>query len=131
VNYPVPLATDPGHHIGGRLNRFINLPVEWQQKPSSGLDRIKAEALAFGTGMRSLDLAREAIELFPSLGWPLDSVRYLVPVFGQATPWTRELALVWGVGLNVANLWAFDHICLLNLEVPERPLERRSFVTTA
>jgi hypothetical protein len=58
-------------------------------------------------------------------------VRYLVPVFGVATPWHRELALARGAGLHTNNLWAFDHICLFNLDVPERGLERRSFVQTA
>src|SRR5262249_18375318 len=59
VNYPAPLSTTPT--TGGRLNRFINLPVEWQTQATSGLDTAKIEALGFTTGMRSLDLAREAI----------------------------------------------------------------------
>jgi hypothetical protein len=87
---------------------------------------MKVEALAFSTGLRSLDLARQAIELFPAFGWPLGALRYLVPVFGSADPWQRELALVWGAGMPFANLWAFDHVCLFNLDVPEGPLERRS-----
>jgi hypothetical protein len=78
--------------------------------------------------MRNLDLARQAIELFPGFGWPLASVRYLLPVFGSATPWNRELALAIGAGVTTNNLWAFDHICLYNLDVPERGLERRSTV---
>ena len=123
VDYPAVVGGN-----GGRLNRFVNLPVEWQQQPSSGFDSVKVEALAFSTGLRDLDLAREAIELFPSFGWPLGALRYLVPVFGFATSWERELALVWGAGLPFANLWAFDHICLFNLGVPERTLERRSVV---
>jgi hypothetical protein len=114
--------------VGGRLNRFINLPVEWQQQPSSGLDRVKVEALAFGTSMRDLDLAGQAIDLFPSFGWPLSALRYLVPVFGSATPWARELDLVWSAGIPVANLWALDHVCLYNLSVPEPSLDRRSVV---
>ncbi len=130
VNYPTPVPAN-APYLGGRLNRFINLPAEWQNKTTSGLDRMKVEALAFSSSMRSLDLAREAIELFPGFGWPTDSVRYLVPVFGVATPWHRELALAHGAGLRTNNLWAFDHICLFNLEVPERGLERRSFVQTA
>lgn len=123
VDYPVPTGG-----TGGQLNYYVNLPVEWQQQPTSGFDSLKVEALAFSTGMRSLDLAREAIDLFPSLGWPLGSLRYLVPVFGIATPWERELALVWAAGIPLANLWAFDHICLYNLDVPEHTLERRSTV---
>ena len=129
VNYPVPIPI--GNPVeGGRLNRFINLPVEWQQQSSSGLDRMKVEALAFGSSMRDLNLAREAIDLFPSFGWPLSAVRYLVPVFGSATPWLRELALVRSAGIPVANLWALDHVCLYNLAVPEGSLDRRSVVKT-
>jgi hypothetical protein len=125
VNYPTVVGGN-----GGQLNNFVNLPVEWQQQSTSGLDTVKVEALAFSTGLRDLDLARQAIELFPRFGWPLAALRYLVPVFGFADPWERELALVWGAGLPYANLWAFDHVCLFNLDVPERPMERRSFVKT-
>ncbi len=123
VNYPSPLADS----LGGRLNYFVNLPVEWKTPETGGLDRIKVEALAFATGMRNLNLSREAIELFPGFGWPVDRLRYLVPVFGSACPWVRELALARGAGLKTNNLWAFDHVCLYNLQVPEGQLERRSF----
>jgi hypothetical protein len=121
VNYPTPLATG-----GGQLNRFVNLPIEWQTKSSSGLDRMKVEALAFATSLRNLNLAREAIGLFPGFGWPLSSLTYLVPVFGSATPWIRELSLARAAGIATANLWALDHVCRYNLTVPERPLDRRS-----
>jgi hypothetical protein len=125
VNYPTPLGSPP---IGGQLNRAINLPVEWQLPSTSGFDTIKVEGLAFATSLRNLNLAREAIALFPGFGWPLADVRYLVAVFGVATPWLRELNLVRVAGLPVANLWAFDHICLYNLDVPEFQAQRRSFV---
>jgi hypothetical protein len=124
VNYP---SVVPGAGIGGRLNYAVNLPLEWKTQPGSGLDRMKIEALAFGSGLRNLNLAREAAELFPGFGWPRDRLRYLVPVFGSACPWVRELGLAAGVGIPANNLWAFDHICLYNLEVPEAPLDRRSF----
>jgi len=125
VNYPTPVGG-----LGGQLNRFVNLPVEWQQQSTSGLDTVKTEALAFATSLRDLDLAIQAVDLFPNFGWPLGSLRYLVPVFGIADPWERELALVWGAGLPFANLWALDHVCLYNLDVPERTLERRAIVKT-
>jgi hypothetical protein len=127
VNYPAPVPT-VSPIVGGQLNRFVNLPAEWQLKPSSGLDRIKVEALSFGTAMRDLNLVRQTVDLFPDFGWPLASLKYLVPVFGSATPWVRELAIARGAGIAVNNLWAFDHICLFNLSVPEPPLERRSTV---
>jgi len=126
VNYPSLLGPAPS--IGGQLNRYVNLPAEWQTPSTSGLTRIKVEALAFASSLRNLDLARQAILLFPGFGWPQGQLRYLVPVFGVASPWTRELALALGAGITTNNLWAFDHICLYNLQVPEGTLERRSFV---
>ena len=126
VNYPSSLATG-----GGKLNFAVNLPAEWKTQPTSGLDRMKIEALAFATGLRNLDLAREAIELFTNFGWQRSLLRYMVPVFGYAIPWQRELALVWASGLDAANFWAFDHICLFNLNVPEPQLERRSVISAA
>jgi hypothetical protein len=123
VNYPTPVGG-----VGGQLNRFVNLPVEWQVQSTSGLDTLKVEAFAFATSLRDLNLARQAVDLFPNFGWPRSLLRYLVPVFGIADPWERELALVWAAGLPLANLWAFDHVCLFNLRVPEHPLERRSIV---
>lgn len=125
VNYPTPVGG-----TGGQLNRFVNLPVEWQQQPSSGLDSMKVEALSFATSLRDLDLSNQAIRLFPGFGWPLSALRYLVPVFGSADPWERELALVWAAGIPLANLWALDHVCLFNLGVPEAQMERRSVVKT-
>ena len=123
VNYPGVVGG-----VGGQLNRYVNLPVEWQQQATSGLDSLKVEALAFAASQRNLDLSMQAIQLFPGFGWPLAALRYLVPVFGSAIPWERELALVWSAGLPFANLWALDHVCLFNLDVPERQLERRSVV---
>lgn len=130
VNYPTRLPSGR-YDLGGRLNRFVNLPVEWEEKASSGLDTMKVEALAFATGMRNLDLVREAANLFPALGWPVSSLRYLLPVFGSATPWHRELALAHEAGVRQSTLWAYDHICLYNLEVPEKTLDRRSVVKAA
>jgi hypothetical protein len=130
VNHQTPAPVN-APYLGGRLNRYINLPVEWQVKATSGFDRIKTEALAFTTGMRDLNLANEGIHLFLDFGWPTDSLRYLVPVFGIAMPWHKEVALARGAGIPFLNLWAWDHICLYNLAVPEQGLDRRSFASVA
>ena len=127
VNYPTPVpAAAP--QTGGQLNRFVNLPVEWLQQPISGFDTVKVEALAFSSGMRDLDLGSRGDGAFPLFWLATQCPPYLVPVFGLAAPWERELALVWGAGIRIASLWAFDHVCLFNLAVPERMLDRRSFV---
>jgi hypothetical protein len=112
VNHPHPAGI---HQLGGALNRFVNLPVEWETKPTSGLDSIKTEALDFGAWSRNLDLARTAIELPFTLGWPKDSVRHLVPVFRCGYAWEKEMAIAASVGVETINLWAFDHVCIYGL----------------
>jgi hypothetical protein len=119
VNHPEPAGI---HNLGGALNRFINLPVEWETKPGSGLDRIKMEALDFGAWSRNLDLAKTAIRLPLELGWPADSVRYLVPVFRGGYPWEKEVEAAHALGVSAVNLWAFDHVCLYGW--PLRPGSR-------
>jgi len=114
VNHPVPAGV---HNLGGALNRYVNLPVEWEQKPGSGFDTMKMEALDFGAWSRNLGLAHTAIRLPLDLGWPQDSVRYLVPVFRPANAWIREYQLARAEGVPVVNLWAYDHVCLYGLEV--------------
>ena len=114
VNYPGPVV--PGSEIGGQLNYFVNLPLEWEQQTTSGLDRIKIEALQFGTAFRSLDLANQAIDLFPNFGWPRSALRYLTPIFGTFQAWQTETGLAFSANLNAVNLWAFDHLCLYNLD---------------
>ncbi|MCC7153444.1 MAG: hypothetical protein IT161_02650 [Bryobacterales bacterium] len=109
VNHPVPAGV---HNLGGRLNRFVNLPVEWESKPASGFDRFKLEALDFGAWSRNLDLSFQAIQFPVQLGWPRDSIRIMVPVFRGSYPWEQEITRARDLGLNAVNLWAFDHVCL-------------------
>ncbi|MDQ2900378.1 MAG: hypothetical protein M3Y07_11345 [Acidobacteriota bacterium] len=124
VNHPTPVGPDRAR--GGRLNRFINFPVEWESKTSAGFDVLKMEALAFGSTFRDLDLARTAIRFPIDLGWPLDSIRYLIPVFGPATPWEKEWAIATGEGIPITNLWAFDQVSIFGLRVREMGLPGRS-----
>ena len=78
VNHPTPAGV---HLIGGRLNRFVNLPAEWERKATSGLDRLKIEALDFGAWSRDLELSRAAVFFGISLDWPKDSLRHLLAGF--------------------------------------------------
>lgn len=116
VNHPTPAGV---HQLGGALNYFINFPVEYHVKASSGLDTIKMEALDFGAWTRSLDLSRTAIEFPIDLGWPKDSIRYLVPVFRGGSAWEKEYLEAKGQGIPVINFWAFDHFNLYNLNCRE------------
>ena len=116
VNHPTPAGV---HQLGGALNYFINFPVEYQDKSGSGLDTLKMEALDFGAWSRSLDLSRTAIEFPILLGWPKDSLRYLVPVFRGGSAWEKEYMEAKGQGIPVINFWAFDHFNIYNLNCRE------------
>lgn len=119
VNHPTPAGV---FNLGGALNRFVNLPTEWETRPGSGLDTLKMEALDFGAWSRNLDLARSAIRLPLDLGWPKEHVRYLVPVFRPYSAWEKEYMIAVSEGIPFINLWAFDHVCLYNLRL-ERPVQ--------
>ena len=114
VNHPQLAGIN---QLGGSLNRFVNLPVEWEQKQTSGLDRLKIEALDFGASNKNMDLVKTAIRFAVDLGWPRDSLRYLVPIFKAAYPWEKEYRTAKGLGYAAVNLWAFDHICIFGLEI--------------
>jgi len=116
VNHPTPAGV---HQLGGALNYFINFPVEYESKVGSGLDTLKMEALDFGAWTRSLDLSRTAIEFPIVLGWPKDSIRYLVPVFRGGSAWEKEYLEAKGQGIPQINFWAFDHFNLYNLNCRE------------
>jgi hypothetical protein len=118
VNYPRPAGV---HHIGGRLNRFVNFPVEWEAKATSGLDRLKIEALDFGAWSRDLELSRAAVFFGTSLNWPKDSLRHLLPVFQPGYAWRKECQTALGEGVPAVTLWAFDHICLFGIDPDPAP----------
>ena len=69
----------------------------------------------FGAWSRDLNLTR-AVVVFPrELGWPLDAVRHMVPVFRPGYPWEKEFLTALGEGVSTVNLWALDHVCLYGL----------------
>jgi hypothetical protein len=116
VNYPTPVGP-AGAQVGGQLNNFVNIPVEWQSSTTAGFDLLKIEALSFGSTARSLDLANAAITTGFAVSWPSAARRYLVPVFGTASPWQKEVNLAILSGYPIVNLWAFDHICLYGWDI--------------
>jgi hypothetical protein len=123
VNHPEPAGV---HGVGGRLNRFVNLPVEWERKETAGFDRFKIEALDFSAWSRNLDLARLCLRLPLELGWPAADSRALLAVFRGSYPWQREVEFAEELGYGQIVLWAFDHVCLFGLGVEERSKGRAS-----
>lgn len=122
VNHPVPSGI---HNLGGRLNNFINFPIEWDHKTTAGFDRLKVEALDFGAWCRDLDLALTAPRFALDIGWTGADVRHMIPIFVAGYPWEKEVQRSLALGIAAVNLWAFDHICIFNLD----PLPGRALVT--
>lgn len=120
VNYPAVVGV---HNLGGRLLNFINFPVEWRHQETSGFDTLKVEALDFGSSSRNLDLVRDAVNFPIDTGWSKPALRYMIPIFNGGCPWRQEYRIARQAGIPYINLWAFDHVCIFNLDltVPGRP----------
>jgi hypothetical protein len=118
VNHPTPTALAG---LGGAMNRYVNLPSQWQALSGSGLNRMKMESLAFGATERSLTMAKQAIAfpLTAPLTWPLADTAYLMPIFNGGCPWPLEFLAALGTATPLVNLWAFDHYCLLSWPLPK------------
>lgn len=116
VNHPQPAGI---HNLGGALNRFVNLPVEWTSKAQSPFDRFKIEALDFSAWSRNLDLSRQSMEFAAGLDWPRESIRAMIAVFRGGTPWRKEAAIARQLGYGAVSLWAFDHVCIYGLSLGE------------
>ena len=115
VNYPVTNSFG----IGGALNHYVNFPAEFAAPATSGLDRIKMEALSSGSQERNFDKIKAAImfPLLPPNSWARDSVAWLVAWFNGGCPWQREYLLASGI-VSIVNFWAFDHLALLSWPLP-------------
>jgi len=126
VNNPVP---SPIYNVGGRLNRYVNLPGEYEQKFGSGLDRLKMEALSFGATDRNLDKAQQTAR-FPytaPMAWSRADVRYLIPWFNGGCPWVNEFLMASRELLPNLSFWAWDHLNLFGWRLP-LPVEARRSV---
>lgn len=117
VNYPRPVGR---YQLGGQLNHYVNVAGQFTSPSTAPFDALKIEALDFGSGTRSTDLAREAIRWpWTRMEWPKHLVRYLVPLFNGGCPWQREYLDARDAGVAAVNLWAFDHLCLFGWPADE------------
>jgi len=120
--YDVNSPTQDQYGVGGRLNRYVNLPAEYQQQSDSGLDRLKMEALSFGSQERNFAKAYEAMT-FPwtsPMAWTRATSAYLIPWFNGGCPWDREWLAVSDAAVNPSwiGFWAIDHLCSFGWPLP-------------
>ena len=116
---------------GGRLNAAVNLPPQWLAQVGSGLESFKVEALSWSATYLDMDRAQQAIvfALTPPMSWNTGNVAYLVPWFNGTCPWPREFLSASSRGINIINLWAYDHLSLMSWPVPlPISLERTGFM---
>jgi hypothetical protein len=128
VNFsPCYSSSDLPYPIGGRLVRYVNLPSQFNTKAGSSLDRLKMEALAWGTSYRHLDNALATIAFpYTVLTWAKADTRYLIPWQNGGCAWPAEFRACLSQATPVVNFWAFDHICLFSWSQAMPALLRRS-----
>jgi hypothetical protein len=97
-----------------QLNRYTNLPPEWEARTGSGFDTFMVEGFQYAGIERNLDKVRwMAGYPFEVLAWPRECCRYLMGVFNAGWPWVRDAASAKKSGLLMIRIWAIDHLCLL------------------
>ena len=109
-----------------RLNRYINLPLEWETKSGSGFDTFLIEGFQFAGVDRNLDKVRwMAGYPFEVLSWPRSASRYLMGHFNPGWPFARDYLTARRALVPLIKIWAYDHLCLYARSLP-LPSESRS-----
>jgi hypothetical protein len=109
-----------------RLNRYINLPTEWETQSGSGFETFLIEGFQFAGIDRNLDKVRwMAGYPFEVLSWPRSASRYLAGNFNPGWPFARDYLATRRTLVPLIKLWAYDHLCLYARRLP-LPSECRS-----
>ena len=116
INWPTSYVDPMGvlPPIGGQLNRYVNLPTDYCAS-GSDINRLKMEALAWGTTYRNLANALATFNFYATdTTWSLNEVLCLVPWDNQGCPWENEFLESQDVGISQMCFWALDHIILFS-----------------
>lgn len=102
-----------------RLNRYINLPVEWESKAGSGFDTFLIEGFQYAGLERNLDKVRwMAAYPFEVLSWPRAACRYLMGNFNPGWPFARDYLTARRTLVPLLKIWAYDHLCFYARHLP-------------
>jgi hypothetical protein len=102
-----------------RLNRYVNLPPEWETKDGSGLDTFAIEGHQFAGLDRNLDKVRwMAGYPFRVLSWLRSACRYLMGNFNAGWPFERDYLNARRTRVPLIKIWAYDHLCLFARRLP-------------
>jgi hypothetical protein len=109
-----------------RLNRYINLPTEWESKAGSGFDTFLIEGFQYAGLDPNLDQVRwMAAYPFEVLAWTRSACRYLMGHFNAGWPFARDYLTAHRTWVPLIKIWAYDHLCLFGRRFP-LPVESRS-----
>ncbi len=106
----------------GAWNLATNFP-ESSWTPTQ-LECLKTENFGYTFG-RDLNKAQTAVVFPLNKGFPRSAASHLIGVSDYTTPWTEELNLTKGAGLESAVIWALDQFCLVGYAVPIPPGNRK------
>ena len=110
-----------------RLNRYINLPPDWETKTGSGFETFLIEGFQSAGIDSNLDRVRWMSGYpFEVLSWPRADCRYLMGLFNAGWPWERDYLAARRSRVPVIKIWAYDHLCLFGRGVP-LPFAERVF----
>jgi hypothetical protein len=113
---------------GGRLNNYVNIPSQYMG-PNGDIDRVKLEALSWGSTYLNLDLAKAAMAYgYSALSYAKSATAYLVPWFNGACAWTAQYLAAVNAGIPLMCFWAVDQLCLLSWTLPLPVNKRRARV---
>jgi hypothetical protein len=115
---------------GGRLNAAVNFPTAFRAQSGSGLNRLKMEGLSWGSTYRNLTNAKAAIGFATAAPctWPAAAIGYLVPIYNGGCPWPAEYLAAIEAGPAIVNLWAVDHMVLLDWPLPSQSALRLAVI---
>lgn len=116
INWPTSYVDPMGvlPPIGGQLNRYVNLPTDYCAS-GSDIDRLKMEALAWGTTYRNLTNAIATFLFYTTdTSWSLSDVLCLIPWDNQGCPFENEFLQSQNVPIPQICFWALDHIILFS-----------------
>lgn len=102
-----------------QLNRYVNLPTEWETRAGSGFDTLTVEGFQYGGVDHNVDKARRCAGYpFAELSWPVAYCRYLMGLYYSGWPWQREYLAARRTGVPLLKIWAWDHLGLFGWPIP-------------
>ena len=125
-------ALDDNDPSAAQLNRYVNLPTQWQQRSGSGFDTFLIEGLTYGGVQFDVNKAKVCAGYpFQVLDWDLAHCRYMLSWLYASSPWLKEYWSALDTLVPLIKAWAWDHLNLYGWPLPLPPQPRQTVVSAA